>query len=429
MTLSFLRFPLTVQGDTLGSPLTLTVPTRGRNLTLRYRCGSREGVIVQETTGESVVWTPPLSLASEYPRDNWIPVTLILEQSRDGTPVGSREEQVLLKLPESILPRVVLAYSDEMGYSGRYGGLLQGKSRLRLMAQAFGTFDSGIARVELTCGELTGVGSPLVFDLPQAGRVSLTARVWDERGRTAVASGEVAVLPYHSPVGEILSVEQGDPSVVRVRGMVSELGGKNSARFTLLVEKAEEEPRSYPVDGGMQAEIPPLDDQSRLFLEVRDDFEQVKVPYIPAPFLDILPEGRALGIGCRAEREGAVSLGLPLDLRGSRLENLSEPEQAGDAVPLGYARTHFLNTRLLWENPEPTQPFPAQTLAIGGDFFLIEAGVEAGKEAVFWEIGRDRCLLRAASGVNRSVTRVEGGLAFGTTAKGDGWAVPLRVYG
>ena len=428
MIFSALRYPLTVRGDLLGSPLTLTVPTRGRSLTLRYRCGSREGVIAQETVDGEIQWTPPLSLAAEYPRDNRIPVTLVLEQYRKGQLAASRQERILLKLPEDITPQVVLGYGDAMGYWQTYGGFVQGKSRLTVSAQVSGTFGAGIARVELTCGALAGMGSPLTFDLPQAGRVTLTARVWDQRGRTASAAAEVTVLPYSSPVGEIVSIERGESWTVRIRGAVTELGGKNKGVFTLLLEKAGEETRRFPVEG-MQAVIPAFDDSWGLSLEAADNFERVAVPYVPAPLLDVLRETKALGIGCRAEREKAVSLGLPLDLRGGHLENLAPPQEEGDAVPLGYARAHFLNTRLLWENPDPTQAFPAQTLEIGGGFLLIEAAVEAGGDAVFWEIGGDRCLLRAAEGVQRSVTREGTGLTFGTTAKGDSWAVPLRVYG
>lgn len=429
MVLSRLQFPLTVQGDTLGSSVTLTVPSRGKALALRWRCGGREGVIAQEAGDGGILWTPPLSLAEEYPQDNWIPVTLILEQYENGRPAASRQEQVLLRLPEDIVPQLALGYTDPMGLRQTYGGYVQGKSRLTVSAQASGTFGSGIARVEVGCGELAGTGSPLTFDLPRAGSIRLTARVWDHRGRSASASAEVTVLPYRSPMGEICAVEQGEACTVRIRGAVTELGGKNRGRYTLLLEKAGEETQRIPVDETMQAVFSPPEEGWTLSLETEDDFETVVTPYIRAPFLDILPENRALGVGCRAERENTVCLGLPLDLRGGQVRNLADPQEDADAVCLGFAREHFFNTRLLWENPAPGEPFPAQTLPIAGSFLLIEAAVEAGKEAVFWEVGRERCLLRAAAGTTRTVTREETGLTFGTTAQGDGWAVPLRIYG
>ena len=434
MIFSVLRHPLTVQGNTLGSPVTLTIPAKGRSLTLRYRCGSRRGTIAVDNTEGIFRWTPPLSLAQEYPGDNRIPVTLILEQYRKGILAASRQEQILLRLPGEISPQVLLRYSDAMGYRQTYGGFVQGKSRLTLTAQAQGTFGAEIRKTELSCGGLTGWGNSLTFELPQAGEIPLTARVWDGRLRQAEASAKVQVLPYAPPEGEILTVSRGEAAIVRFRGRVSDLGGKNQGTFTVLLKKeGEEDWQRFPGGQGVSVEeeitVPMPEGSWTLALEAKDDFEVRVFPYAPAPFLDLLPRRRALGIGCPAEKEQGVFLNLPLDMKQNRVENLGPPQEQADAVSLGYAEEHYFHPRLLWEIPAPGEAFPAQTLNIAGDFLLIEAAVEAGKAARFWELGKDTGLLRAAEGVQRPVSRTEGGLTFGTTANGDLWAVPLRVYG
>ena len=434
MIFSVLRYPLTVQGNTLGSPVTLTNPAKSRSLTLRYRCGSRRGTIAVDNTEGIFRWTPPLSLAQEYPGDNRIPVTLILEQYRKGILAASRQEQILLRLPGEISPQVLLRYSDAMGYRQTYGGFVQGKSRLTLTAQAQGTFGAEIRKTELSCGGLTGWGNSLTFELPQAGEIPLTARVWDGRLRQAEASAKVQVLPYAPPEGEILTVSRGEAAIVRFRGRVSDLGGKNQGTFTVLLNKeGEGDWQRFPGGQGVSVEeeitVPMPEGGWTLALEAKDDFEVRVFPYAPAPFLDLLPRRRALGIGCPAEKEQGVCLNLPLDMKQNRVENLGPPQEQADAVSLGYAEEHYFHPRLLWENPAPGEAFPAQTLNIAGDFLLIEAAVEAGKEKRFWELGKDTGLLRAAEGVQRPVSRTEGGLTFGTTANGDLWAVPLRVYG
>lgn len=434
MIFSVLRYPLTVQGDTLGSPVTLMIPAKGRSLTLHYRCGSRRETIAVDNTEGIFRWTPPLSLAQEYPGDNRIPVTLILEQYRKGILAASRQEQILLRLPGEISPQVLLRYSDAMGYRQTYGGFVQGKSRLTLTAQAQGTFGAEIRKTELSCGGLTGWGNSLTFELTQAGEIPLTARVWDGRLRQAEASAKVQVLPYAPPEGEILTVSRGEAAIVRFRGRVSDLGGKNQGTFTVLLKKeGEEDWQRFPGGQGVSVEeeitVPMPEGGWTLALEAKDDFEVRVFPYAPAPFLDLLPRRRALGIGCPAEKEQGVCLNLPLDMKQHRVENLGPPQEQADAVSLGYAEEHYFHPRLLWENPAPGEAFPAQTLNIAGDFLLIEAAVEAGKAARFWELGKDTGLLRAAEGVQRPVSRTEGGLTFGTTANGDQWAVPLRVYG
>ena len=434
MIFSVLRYPLTVQGNTLGSPVTLMIPAKGRSLTLHYRCGSRRETIAVDNTEGIFRWTPPLSLAQEYPGDNRIPVTLILEQYRKGILAASRQEQILLRLPGEISPQVLLRYSDAMGYRQTYGGFVQGKSRLTLTAQAQGTFGAEIRKTELSCGGLTGWGNSLTFELPQAGEIPLTARVWDGRLRQAEASAKVQVLPYAPPEGEILTVSRGEAAIVRFRGRVSDLGGKNQGTFTVLLKKeGEEDWQRFPGGQGVSVEeeitVPMPEGGWTLALEAKDDFEVRVFLYAPAPFLDLLPRRRALGIGCPAEKEQGVCLNLPLDMKQNRVENLGPPQEQADAVSLGYAEEHYFHPRLLWENPAPGEAFPAQTLNIAGDFLLIEAAVEAGKAARFWELGKDTGLLRAAEGVQRPVSRTEGGLTFGTTANGDQWAVPLRVYG
>ena len=244
----------------------------------------------------------------------------------------------------------------------------------------------------------------------------------------------VQVLPYTPPEGEILSVSPGENAVVRFRGRVTALGGKNQGTFTVLVkQEGEEDWQRFPGAQGFSVEEEALVTMPEgswiLALEAKDDFEVRVFPYAPAPFLDLLPRRRALGIGCPAEKEQGVCLNLPLDMKRNRVQNLAPPQEQDDAVSLGYAEEHYFHPRLLWENPAPGEAFPAQTLNIAGDFLLIEAAVEAGKAARFWELGKDTGLLRAAEGVQRPVSRTEGGLTFGTTANGDLWAVPLRVYG
>lgn len=402
MIFSYLRYPITLQGDTLGSPITVTLPAKGKSLTLRIRCGSREEVVEENNTQGEFHWTPPLSLAQEYPRDNRIPVTLILEQYRKEIRVASRQEQILLALPEEIHPQVLLSYTDAQGCRQIYGGFVcRGKSA--------------------------------TFDLPQAGEISLAARVWDDRGRSAQASGKIQVLPYSPPTGEITAVTQKDGTLVSFRGRVTALGGKNQGSFTVLMQQEGGAWQRFPAAQGWEAEgevtLPALEESWALALEVKDDFETVVIPYHRRPFLDMLPEKRALGIGCRAETAGKILLGLTLDAGGNPIENLGAPQKDGDALTLGYGERTYWHPRLLWENPAPDSPFASQTLDIAGDFLLIEAAVEAGKPTAFWELGKDTALLRAAEGVHRTVERTDKGLTFGTTASGDGFAVPLRIYG
>lgn len=345
MILSSLRTPLTVQGDTLGSPLTISLPSLGRPVALRYRCGEKAGSIAGPGKLTRVEWVPPLTLAEEYPDRDQIPLKLILDAYENGKIGDSRETQVLLSIPEAVLPTVTLRVLPESGER-----FLQGGQAL-VEATVSGTLGAEITSCTLCCGGLTGRGQRLRFDLPQAGEIPVTARVTDSRGRSSQASATVSVEP-----------------------------------------------------GGTGSE---------------------------SPLVDLNPAAKALGIGCRGDTPGTLSMGLRLDMQGKPLTGLSEAANAEDALPLGQADGRFLGLRKLWENPSPEQEFPAQTVAAAGALLLIEAAVQADSTQRVWELAGSAGAIRVLSGSTlavRTLRQTEAGLEFAAAAPADTWAVPLAVY-
>lgn len=345
MILSSLRTPLTVQGDTLGSPITISLPSLGRSAALRYRCGEKSGSIAGPGKLTRVEWAPPLTLAEEYPDRDQIPLKLILDAYENGKIGDSRETQVLLSIPEAVLPTVTLRVLPESGER-----FLQGGQAL-VEATASGTLGAEITSCTLRCGGLTGRGQRLRFDLPQAGEIQVTARVTDSRGRASQASTTVSVEP------------------------------------------------GAPGSG--------------------------------APLLDLNPAAKALGIGCRGDTPGTLSMGLRLDMQGKPLTGLPEAANAEDALPLGQADGRFLGLRKLWENPSPEQEFPAQTVAAAGALLLIEAAVQAGSTQRVWELAGAAGAIRVLSGSTlavRTLRQTKAGLEFAAAAPADTWAVPLAVY-
>lgn len=345
MILSSLRTPLTVQGDTLGSPLTISLPSLGRPAALRYRCGEKAGSIAGPGKLTRVEWAPPLTLAEEYPDRDQIPLKLILDAYENGKIGDSRETQVLLSIPEAVLPTVTLRVLPESGER-----FLQGGQAL-VEVTASGTLGAEITGCTVRCGDLTGQGQRLCFDLPQAGEIPVTARVTDSRGRSSQASATVSVEP-----------------------------------------------------GGTGSE---------------------------SPLVDLNPAAKALGIGCRGDTPGTLSIGLRLDMQGKPLTGLSEAANAEDALPLGQADGRFLGLRKLWENPQPQAEFPAQTVAAAGALLLIEAAAQAGSAQRVWELAGTAGAIRVFSGSTlavRTLRQTEDGLEFAAAAPADTWAVPLAVY-
>ena len=454
MGISVLTGGLTLAGSVLGQPVRLGLPDVGEEygVGLRWVCGGFGGVIAENSPLREFEWTPPLALAAESPRDSWVSVEFRLEVRRRDALVGTRSFPAAFYIPEEIRPALTLTVEDTLGYDRRYGGFVQGKSRAGVRAQVRNGPGAGTDRVWLSCGCLSGLGDTLEFDLPEPGECNVRAEVRDSRGRKAEASRSITVLPYFSPAGEILKVERcGESGVpeekgaylgVSFRGRCAALGGRNTMRCSLLLcPEGSGEWEEYPVETG-ETEAPvlslipaPAKDYA-LCLALSDDFETVEVPYVPEgpALLDICEDIRAIGIGCRGDRTGTVSVGMGVRMQGNTLTGLPEPKEPEDALTLGFAGGRYWHPRLLWENPAPGEAFPARTVAVeGAGFLLVEAAAEAGQEARVFELcavgvpGQIRCF-SGEKPVYREFTWTDGGIAFQSASGGDNRAVPIRVY-
>ena len=312
------------------------------------------------------------------------------------------------------------------------GVFVQGPGRLRLRAQAQGRYGAGIRKILLRCGGSTGEGESRIFDLPEPGEVTVSARAWDSRGRSVRRETTLSVLPWEPPKGGLGQIqEKNGLYLAQWWGKVSDVAGKNQGTFTLVVPKGEKELR-FPLGEGRelagQTGVTKVSAGDRLILEAADRLTRVRIPCLLEPFLDICPGDRALGIGCRGDRTGALSLGLPVSMGGNPLEDLAQAQADTDALPLGQGDRRYLRPRLLWENQTPTADFPAGRVPAEGKLFLIEAAPKADSGDTFWELGFPGGCLRAGEGAERTFAYEEGALRFGTTEKGDGWAVPRKIY-
>lgn len=440
MVLSSLTCPLTVEGDTLGSQLTMKLPTGGRTLGVRYRCGSQSGTVVGKTTEQVFSWTPAVELAAEYPDRQRIPVTLTLEIYRGLDVVETRQEQLLLKLPEDLLPEITVEIGDAGPGMAQCGSLVQGVSRAAVEVTAKGTAGAEIKTCAVTCGGLTGTGLRTVFDLPQAGNLTVTVQVTDSRGRSARCSRVIPVLPRKRPWGQILSAvpcdasggedPQGAYRKAAVRGEAMAFG-ENEGRFAIRC--LDGQGQTQTVDLGIEPLLDKtvvLPGEGEWVLIAADAFETLEFPYRPHPLLDVSPEARAIGIGCRGDRTGSVSLGLPLYMGGNALSGLPRASDGTDALPLGQAEGRFFSLTPLWENPNPDQAFEAQNIPAAGSLLLIEARAALGGGTV-WTLAGDSGSIQvcmAGQTAVRPVTQENGTLHFENADRGNDWAVPLRVF-
>ena len=194
----------------------------GETHTLAYSIGDSSGVIA-EKAGNSIVWTPPLSLASEIPDDDSAAVQIgMTVYDAQGNVQRTEVYYQTVTVPESVKPAI-----SSMGISalkGLQGYLLAGRSALSL-APVIDMTGTCSASIRSLSASVTGGQSihwtsleetdPGIFTAPAAqtgalpeGNVTVELTVTDSRGRTAVQARIFAVQPYSPPVITKFSVER-----------------------------------------------------------------------------------------------------------------------------------------------------------------------------------------------------------------------------
>ena len=338
----------------LGSEMTvsLTKAAEGMTDTVTWQCGTQSGTIAENSANSAFTWTPPVSLASQAPNGTSVSITLTTATKNGSTAAGSSSVTVSCPIPAGVKPTVSLAVSDEMGYLAAFGSYIRSQSKARVITTAAGVYGSAITGISVTCGTLTGSGESLLFDIPNAGTVSVSVTVTDSRGRTAAAEVQIYVADYSPPVPEITALYRCDASgnaaadgawaKAEIRCAVTSLGGKNTAACVLRyrVRGTESWTEKTVTAPGSTVFAASTDSDYQVQLTASDSFTTVSsdILTLPAAFalLDFDRANKAVGIGQRAGTAGALSLGLPIKMGANRITDMADPTEDTDAATKAY---------------------------------------------------------------------------------------------
>ena len=340
---------LSASAVTLGQEMTILLSRAAARFrdTVTWRCGSESGTIAEQTGETELRWTAPVDLAWQAPDTAAAAVTIAVTSFDGELEVGCREVTVLCPIPEEIVPTLTVAVTDAMGYTETHGGYIRTRSRARVRTQAAGACGSSVAAIAVTCGGLTATGGGAGFALAGS------------RGRTAVWSGAITVLPYEKPWAAITQAYRCDSG-----GNSQPDGGYLKLIFdagVTAVENGTAEYRVYQaVHGGSQVIETALAGFAGAFavsggsvvlpagvdsgydcrILVTDSFQTVQsmAASVGVAFvlLDLCRDTKALGLGMRARTAGVLSIGMDADLTEHRILNLPEPLDAREAATKAY---------------------------------------------------------------------------------------------
>lgn len=325
---------------TLGTAQNLRVERKSTQLThtITYSCGNESDTICVKTTSESLSWTPPLELAAQYPNSTSVPVILTITTYHADNEVGVSSVTINCAIPESVVPTVTVEVSDYSNHLSKYGAYVQGKSKLRIVANASGSQGSTVKfyKTEVD-GKSYQKASVITEVLTGTGNLIVTTTVTDSRGRTAAASVTIPVLSYTAPSISAFSVSRCDAGgnasksgaylAVKFKAAITALNGKNSAVYTVQYKKSgisyytmqtlEEYKGKHTVSDGMFVFPAEIAYSYDVILTAKDDFASIPKSGVGSSIKktwSMFKDGIGFAFGKIAEKANTLDMGWDIEL-------------------------------------------------------------------------------------------------------------------
>lgn len=324
----------------LGTAQNLKVERKSTQLThtITYSCGNESDTICAKTASESLSWTPPLELAAQYPNSTSVPVVLTITTYHADNEVGVSSVTITCAIPESVVPTVTVEVSDYSNHLSKYGAYVQGKSKLRIVANATGAQGSTVKSYKTEVdGKSYSKASVTTEVLTGTGNLIVTTTVTDSRGRTATASVTVPVLAYTAPsIGEF-SVSRCDAGgnasksgaylAVRFKAAITALNGKNSAVYTVqykntgisyyTIQTLGEYGGKHAISNGVFVFPAETAYSYDVILTAKDDFTSIPQSGVGSSIKktwSIFKEGLGFAFGKIAEKANTLDMGWNIEL-------------------------------------------------------------------------------------------------------------------
>lgn len=196
---------ITTTNGTLGTQQTITITRYNSSYThtLSYAYGAATGTIATGV-GTSYNWTPPVSLASQFPSATSGTCVIICETFSGATSLGTTATSISLAITSTVKCTVsgVTLTETVAGINAKFGSFVQGKSKAQVdivpsTSNAYGATVTAY-RTQIN-GQTLNTDLAVTGLLNTSGSNSYTATITDTRGRTDSYNGTFTVLEYNAP--------------------------------------------------------------------------------------------------------------------------------------------------------------------------------------------------------------------------------------
>ena len=265
-------------------------------------------IISQNVTANGIRWTPKRALAQRIPNAEF--ATAVIRCVSQGA--VSRKE-VLLRLPEDMVPTVEVSWQDSSGAMERVERLVQNVSALEVFTECAGVYGSTVASCAVLLEGKPYHGSPIT----DSGELTLAVEVTDSRGRKGTAAYPLTVSPYVQPQllleasrcdADGTHNDTGEFAAVTLTGYTDPLEGNNQAVLHLAAGETNLE--VTPDLGSFQVkQVIPADSNATLLIRavLTDALLSAGREMVLSTgyaTLDLLAGGKGIAFGTTATREG-----------------------------------------------------------------------------------------------------------------------------